>query len=249
MSSRSFLDYAKYYDLLYGDKDYRGEAEYFAGLVRRYESVDTHALLELGAGTGRHQEHFRRLGFSVKGIELSEEMVAQSSAYGSDISQGDMRSFRSHERFGAVLALFHVMSYMTTTKDLASAFSTARSHLDTGGLFVFDFWFDEAVTFQRPEPRIKRVVGKSAEVIRFANPISHPHEKIVEVNYTVFGRPIEDSCWEMNEETHVMRYLSLEEVQSLSRETGFELISCEETLSGLKPSTASWGVTAVLRAT
>lgn len=248
MSTRSFLEYAKYYDLLYGDKDYRGEAEYFSGIVRRHESVDTHSLLEFGAGTGRHQEHFRNLGFSIRGVELSEEMVALSSAYGSDIRQGDLRNFRSHERFGAVLALFHVLSYMTTTTDLVSAFTTARSHLYTGGLFVFDFWFEEAVKFQRPEPRIKRVVGKSAEVIRFANPVSHPDGKIVEVNYTIFGRQIKESCWKINEETHVMRYLSLQEIRDLSLKTRFELIGFEETLSGETPSTASWGVTAFLRA-
>jgi hypothetical protein len=31
-----FADYARYYDLLYRDKDYAAEAEYVAGLIRKF---------------------------------------------------------------------------------------------------------------------------------------------------------------------------------------------------------------------
>jgi len=31
-----FADYARYYDLLYKDKDYEGEADYVDGLIRRF---------------------------------------------------------------------------------------------------------------------------------------------------------------------------------------------------------------------
>ena len=42
-----FADYGCYYDLLYRDKDYQGEAEYVADLVKRFGSVGR-SLLDMG---------------------------------------------------------------------------------------------------------------------------------------------------------------------------------------------------------
>lgn len=48
-----FGGYARYYDLLYRDKDYAGEAEYVARTIRS-AVPDARDILELGSGTGRH---------------------------------------------------------------------------------------------------------------------------------------------------------------------------------------------------
>lgn len=48
-----FADYARYYDLLYRDKDYKAEAEYVARLIRKFHPA-TQNILELGSGTGIH---------------------------------------------------------------------------------------------------------------------------------------------------------------------------------------------------
>jgi predicted TPR repeat methyltransferase len=48
-----FADYARYYDLLYRDKDYAAAAEYVAGLIRKFHP-SARPILELGSGTGIH---------------------------------------------------------------------------------------------------------------------------------------------------------------------------------------------------
>ena len=48
-----FADYARYYDLLYRDKDYAAAAEYVAGLIRKFHP-SARSILELGSGTGIH---------------------------------------------------------------------------------------------------------------------------------------------------------------------------------------------------
>ena len=69
-----FDAYARYYDLLYTDKDYCGEAAFVDRLLRQHGSAGGD-LLELGCGTGRHAVELARRGWQVVGVDRSEEMV------------------------------------------------------------------------------------------------------------------------------------------------------------------------------
>jgi SAM-dependent methyltransferase len=144
-STAVFADYARYYDLLYRDKDYAAEAEYVAGLIRKFHP-SAGSILELGSGTGIHASLLAEKGFTVHGIERSPEMLARSQALaenraaGDDrltFTTGDIRDVRLNKRFEAVIALFHVISYQTTNEDVTAAFETARQHLNPGGVFIF----------------------------------------------------------------------------------------------------------------
>ena len=47
-----FADYSRYYDLLYGDKDYDAETAYVHALLARH-GLSRASVLEFGSGTGR----------------------------------------------------------------------------------------------------------------------------------------------------------------------------------------------------
>ena len=49
-----FGPYSRYYDLLNRDKDYDGEVEYVAGLLRRHSKRPVRSVLDVGCGTGSH---------------------------------------------------------------------------------------------------------------------------------------------------------------------------------------------------
>ena len=72
-----FGDYSRYYDLLYRDKDYAGETEYIASMMRCFRP-EARRVIELGAGTGRHAGLLSRKGYVVHGVESSSEMFAQA---------------------------------------------------------------------------------------------------------------------------------------------------------------------------
>lgn len=188
-----FVTYARYYDLLYRDKDYAGEVEYVVRTIRS-AVPDARCILELGCGTGRHGRLLASNGFQVHGIERSSEMLAlaqaelrrASEAIGSfSCSLGDARRVKLERSFDAVIALFHVVSYQTTDSDLKDTFAAASHHLVSGGVFLFDVWHGPAVLVQEPEQRVKTVIDNDLEIVRTARPYHDAKQNSVKVAYEV----------------------------------------------------------------
>ena len=219
--SRIFDVYARYYDLLYRDKDYAGEADYVASRIREH-APQAQRILELGCGTGAHAEQFARMGYTIHGVDLSESMLARAEARKASLSHdvaarlsfgpGDARTVRTGETYDVIISLFHVMSYQSTNADLEAAFRTAALHLESDGIFLFDFWYGPAVLTQKPEVRVKRLEDDMIKVTRIAEPVMRPNENAVDVNYTVFIEYKATGVVEQLTESHRMRYLFLPRV-------------------------------------
>lgn len=242
-----FTAYSRYYDLLYQDKDYVGEANYIKALLTRH-GVGQGDLLEFGSGTGKHGRLLAQRGYRVHGIERSTDMVAQATAAdGFTCQQGDICTVQLGRTFDAVLSLFHVVSYQTTNTDLMAVFSRAAEHLRTGGLFVFDFWYSPAVYAQRPAVRVKRMADDQIEITRLAEPVINPNENRVDVNYTIFARDKSSGAVQTTIETHPMRHFSLPEVDLLAKFNGLQRIGTEEFLSGKPAGEDTWGVCVTLQ--
>ncbi|WP_341999478.1 hypothetical protein [Chlorogloeopsis sp. ULAP02] len=63
-----FGNYARYYDLLYRDKDYVGEALFIRRLIQNH-APEAQDILELGCGTGNHAVLLAKEGYKVHGVE------------------------------------------------------------------------------------------------------------------------------------------------------------------------------------
>jgi SAM-dependent methyltransferase len=242
-----FNGYARYYDLLYQDKDYLGEVNYIQSLLNRH-GISEGNLLEFGSGTGKHASLLANRGFLVHGIERSAEMVAQAvPVNGFTCEQGDICIVQLGRTYDAVLSLFHVMSYQTSNADLIAVFARAADHLKKGGLFIFDFWYSPAVYAQRPVVRVKRMANEQVEITRLAEPVIYPNNNRVDVNYTIFARDTASGAMQINTETHPMRHFSLSEIDLLASIHGFDCIGAEEFLSGKAAGEDTWGVCVTLK--
>lgn len=69
-----FGDYARYYNLLYQDKEYAAETEFILECLTRYGGMPA-TLLDLGCGTGRHALEMARRGVCVTGVDMSATML------------------------------------------------------------------------------------------------------------------------------------------------------------------------------
>lgn len=256
-SSIVFDEYARYYDLLYQDKNYETEADYVAGLIRRFHPK-ARSILELGSGTGIHASLLTKRGFSVHGVERSPEMLARSQNLIEktadperrrlSFTRGDIRNVRLDKRFDVAISLFHVISYQTTNDDVISAFQTAQEHLKPGGIFIFDVWYGPAVLTDRPAVRVKRMANDSIEITRLAEPEIYPNENRVDVHYHVFVREKSTHAVKELRETHGMRYYFKPEIELLSSQAGFSVCHAEEWRTGTSLGWSTWGACCILEA-
>jgi len=252
-----FAEYAPWYDLLYRDKDYAGEAAYVHRLLGR-PAAQSRALLELGSGTGRHAIELARRGYSVTGVDSSERMVALARAAQArlperlrrrlEFRRGDATAYSPTGAFDAVIALFHVVNYQLSARAVAAMFRTARAALDVGGLFVFDFWHGPGVRADRPVTRVKRVTVPGMRLLRVAEPEMDLKRNIVTVNYTLFVTRNRGKRISVLQEKHRVRCLFLPELARLARSARFSVVKTGEWMTGKPLSQRAWLGYAVLRA-
>ncbi len=242
-----FGEYSRYYDLLYKDKDYTQEADYIDQLIRK-NRPEAKTILDLGCGTGRHAIQLANKGYNVLGVDISNEMleVARQSIP-DDMAQdkitfdlGDIRNYNTDKKFDVCVSLFHVMSYQTHNEDLISAFNTAAKHLNRDGIFIFDCWFGPAVLTDRPCVRVKRLSDGKTEVVRIAEPVMHPNENGVDVNYSIFIRDKVSQVTNTISETHKMRYLFKPEIIQFLKETEMTLLDSFEFFTNKELDFTTW---------
>lgn len=244
--------YSQYYDLLYSDKDYISEVNYVDKLIKSH-SQNVKTLLDMGCGTGKHAELFCEKGYKVHGIDLSEDMlkIANQRRKGKEdslsFSHSNIQELNLSDKFDVVVSLFHVMSYQNSNEQLIKAFEVAKNHLNNDGIFIFDFWYGPAVLKDLPTTRVKRLENENIKVTRIAEPIIHPQENIVDVNYNVF---IEDKISKEvleKKELHKMRYIFDTELDMICKKAGFRIIQKYEWMSDKNPDFNSWNVVWVVK--
>jgi SAM-dependent methyltransferase len=132
-----------YHDLawlwpLWGDptEEYADWCAFVTRLIQQYAQREVQTLLNLGCGGGKNAFNLRTR-FSVTGIDISEEMLAQAKALNPDCTflAGDMRNCWLGQEYDAVL-IDDAISYMTNQADLSAVFQTAHRHLRPGGVMV-----------------------------------------------------------------------------------------------------------------
>ena len=247
----AFKDYACYYDLIYSEKNYELEAKTVDLLIKK-NSENVVKILNLGCGTGRHDYEMNRLGYTIKGVDLSPQMieiakVKYSDSINLEFCVGNAQSFCDNKIYDCILSLFHVMSYQNTNDEVMAVMNTAYRELEEGGLFIFDAWYGPGVLNERPENRIKRVESDRYEVVRYATPIMHENECVVDVKYDI---SVMDKLFNQNSdfsEIHKMRYFFLPEIELCLNLCGFELVDSVDSNSLCRPGFDSWTVYFIAR--
>lgn len=254
----AFREYARFYDLLYRDKDYEAETEFLIGRLRRWAPRASN-ILEVGCGSGRHGLCMSEAGYRVTGIDVSADMVALACRHAAGASaevrdrlafkQGDIRSVKLGETYQAATSLFHVVSYLTSDADLHAGFASIRRYLDTGGVFVFDFWHAPAVLAEGPQRREKVVEADGWHIHRRTEPEWEKGHDIVRVNFHVTA--IEMATGKVHEfkEEHSMRYFYPDALNAILAEHGLVEVERGEWPTGAPARDDVFGVYMVAKAT
>lgn len=225
----NFVKYARYYDLLYRDKNYKKEVDYVDGLIKRYSIRRNKNLLDVGCGTGGHAIWLAKKGYKVVGIDRSREMISLAKQRFSENKQAefyvwDASRFSLGRKFDIAVSLFHVMSYLTVNEVFMDSLVNIYNQLKGGGLFIFDFWYGPAVLAQRPQKMIKEASDKFVIVKRCADPKFNINQDTVDISYknTVLNK--NTGLIKVIKEKHTMRYFFLPELYLMLAIAGFKVL-------------------------
>ena len=137
----AYTDFAKIYDALTFDVNYDAWCDrleqFFSQLPKKPEII-----CELGCGTGSITSRLSKRGYSMIGIDLSEDMlnIAREKCEGENVLllNQDMTEFELYGTVDAFICTLDSVNYLTEDGDLEKMLSLCRLYLNTGGLLIFD---------------------------------------------------------------------------------------------------------------
>lgn len=141
MSNYSF--FAKYYDSLTMNIDYKNQAEYYKRILEMY-SKEVKSILDLACGTGSLSIELKKLGFDVMGLDSSSEMLSYAKSKSLDenldilfICQ-EMQNLQLLRPVDAILCCLDSINHLGGIEDVQRTFMGVNRYLNSKGLFIFD---------------------------------------------------------------------------------------------------------------
>jgi len=221
----NIYDDADLYDEQY--TSYRDDMSLYTRLADDYGGP----VLELGAGTARLSTALARAGHRVVGVELSAAMLlrAQDRVKRDKLSDvitlhhGDMREFRTADRFNLVIAPFNTFMHAYTLADQNATLATVKRHLADGGLFALDLYnpnFKHLNTLRR-EAEWTHVGGADTEL--FVYQIHDPDSQTIISRYYLDSVKADGSLGRKTA-TLTQRYFTKFELTRALQQAGFSQI-------------------------
>lgn len=136
--------FARFYDELTANIDYKARAGYFHEIIGRFKSTSGNILLDLACGTGSISEQMARLGYDVIGVDYSQEMlgIAIEKKFESGLPiQYLCQDMRNIDMFGTVdvtLCALDSINHLSSANDVKKVFERVHLFAEPDGLFIFD---------------------------------------------------------------------------------------------------------------
>ena len=95
---------AKYYDKIYVEKDYAGEAKFMEWVVKKHQKGKGKKLIDIACGTGNHIQYLKN-HYKVTGLDLNPEMLKLARKKVQDVKfiKGDMKKLALDEKFDVII--------------------------------------------------------------------------------------------------------------------------------------------------
>ncbi len=203
MKSNGLELYAKIEDML----DFTDAIETLYGaFYAKLKTLDVKNIVDVGCGSGAFGLGLVKNGYSVLGVDISEQMVENAKKAGLDARHIDICQL--NEKFDAATAVFDVLNYMDK-KALEKFFGCIKNVLHDGGYFVADinsyYGFDEVA---------QGVISVEKES-RFAVIEAEFDEKILTTSIKLFSKQ-EDGFYKREEGEIIQYYHDKKSMEKLS---------------------------------
>jgi ubiquinone/menaquinone biosynthesis C-methylase UbiE len=145
MAKKTYESFAKYYDLVYGTKDYKAEGKAIERIVGKYKGSEGKKLLDVACGTGKHLKYLKQK-FECTGTDLNQNMLDAAKKNLGDVRlvRSNMVTMRLGRKFDVITCLFSAIGYVKTYKNLEKTINNFSDHLNPGGVLIIQPWFNKS---------------------------------------------------------------------------------------------------------
>lgn len=217
--------FARYYDRLTENIDYRQRAQYFSRVFKRY-GKDPQTIIDVACGTGSLGFALLDLGYSVIGVEESPDMLVEAAAKLTGETGGIFFLNQTMQELdigkaadGAICALDSV-NHLEDFSDVLEAFLQVSLSLAPGGIFVFD------VNTEYKHEQIladNTFVYELDELFLCWQNEYYPEEKLTDI-YLDFFLLNNNGSYTREQEYFSERFYSQKELEFALNQAGFRLL-------------------------
>lgn len=181
------------------------------------------AILDLCCGTGQLAGELTARGYTVTGVDGSEQMLkhACQNAPDANFVCSDARAFDLQADFAMAFSTYDSLNHLLTLDDLALVFRSVFRHLQAGGVFVFDMNLEAG--FRSRWRGAFNIVSATSVVV--VNSKYDDAEKLATMDMTLFAQDeAQKSRWRRSDLTLTQRAYSLDDLTATLAMAGFDRI-------------------------
>jgi ubiquinone/menaquinone biosynthesis C-methylase UbiE len=183
-----YKELAKYYDLIYSWKDYKGESKRIKKLITKYKTSAGKKLLDVGCGTGKHLEYFKD-DFSCTGCDLNTEMleIARENVKDVHFTQADMITLDLKPKYDVIICLFSSIGHVKTYDNLEQTIQNFSNHLEKGGVVIIEPWLTKS-TYDAGRLGMTTYDAEDIKIARLNTTKIEDNISILDFNYLIAER-------------------------------------------------------------
>lgn len=166
----------KYYDNFFLKEEHlEKEIAHIQRLILEYGNWKGKiSILDVGCGTGAHDFKFAKNGYKVKGIDVSDDMIAFSKSRvgnedGLEFECCNIQQVCFSDMFEVCISLSHVIGYQLKNEDVEGMLQNISKSLKTDGIFIFNFYNIAGILQNGLRAQKKEVLLEDGRILRFSN--------------------------------------------------------------------------------
>lgn len=210
----------KYYDLVYGGKDYGKEIGIIEKLIAKYKVNVGSELLDVGCGTGEHLR-FLSTKYDCTGIDINQNLLDIASKKNNNIEfrQADMIDFDLGKKFDIITCLFSAIGYVKTLDNLEFTLKRLFEHLNVGGVLIIEPWFTKnSKSFVVNSPFLTTFEDDDVKIARLSIAKVEGNLSTMDTHYLVAEK---GGVVEHFSEEHTLALFEVEDFIKLMKKAGF----------------------------
>lgn len=224
--STSYKNFAYVYDTFMDNIPYDDWSKYIAYLFEKYH-IDSGNLVELGCGTATLALQLVNYGYSIIGIDNSDDMLniaAKKTANTPDIALQlqDMRDLLLDSTYDGFYCVCDSLNYLLSREDILDTFHCIKKYLRKNGIFIFDM---KTIHFYQ-NCLGDQIFCDHQEACSYVwENAFFEDDCINQYDLTLFVRQDDSNLYEKFNEVHHQRGYNLEEIIDLLSLAGLEYVT------------------------